>query len=248
MSVYSGEKGSLEDADGGSHGALDVERLDVLPVLLQQGDQEVDGSHGVGNQLILSHLGVTNGNTQAENLLQLELDGALHLGNLLIQVVRVGDGGGELAGLVQTGSEKTGNLLDDDIGGEEDIKRLGQLLHQLLILVQLLQILNRLEGNVQGLGLVTVHLITENADAHVGLGHVGEADGTGKTLITLRIVVLQTNLQLDSLVKVALSLGISGGGQDGGEGLTHSRGGDLTIQTLEYAVQRGWMDGGGVGG
>lgn len=32
----------LEKTDGLAHGGLDVEGLDVLPVLLQQGDEEVD--------------------------------------------------------------------------------------------------------------------------------------------------------------------------------------------------------------
>ena len=32
----------LEQTDGLAHGGLDVKRLDVLPVLLEQGDEEVD--------------------------------------------------------------------------------------------------------------------------------------------------------------------------------------------------------------
>ena len=32
----------LEETDGLAHGGLDVQRLDVLPVLLEQGDEEVD--------------------------------------------------------------------------------------------------------------------------------------------------------------------------------------------------------------
>ena len=32
----------LEETDGLAHGSLDVERLDVLPILLEQGNEEVD--------------------------------------------------------------------------------------------------------------------------------------------------------------------------------------------------------------
>ena len=32
----------LEETDGLAHGRLDVKRLDVLPVLLEEGDEEVD--------------------------------------------------------------------------------------------------------------------------------------------------------------------------------------------------------------
>ena len=52
----------------GSHGALDVERANVLPVLLEQRHQEVDGQMNVLDQLILGHVDVANGDVQAEDL------------------------------------------------------------------------------------------------------------------------------------------------------------------------------------
>ena len=82
-----------------AHGGLDVEGLDVLPVLLQQGHQEVHGQVDVLSQLLLCHLNVSNGNVKAENLLHLELDGGLEVQGLLLQVVVVSDKGGELASL-----------------------------------------------------------------------------------------------------------------------------------------------------
>jgi hypothetical protein len=48
--------------------------------------------------------------------------------------------------------------------------------------------------------------ITENADGHLGAGDGGETDGTRETLVTLGIVVLETNLEFDGLVEVALLL------------------------------------------
>ena len=74
-----------------------MQRLDVLPRLLQQGDQEVDGQHGVGDNLVLVHVDVTNGTSETKDLLQLELDGGPDLDELLGEVVRVRDGGGELS-------------------------------------------------------------------------------------------------------------------------------------------------------
>ena len=35
-------KAQLEEADGFAHSRLDVKRLDVLPVLLEEGDEEID--------------------------------------------------------------------------------------------------------------------------------------------------------------------------------------------------------------
>lgn len=197
---------NLVEADGLVHGGLDEQGLDVLPVLLEKGDQEVDGHHDVGEELILGHLDVADSDTQAEDLLELELDGGTDLVGLLADVVGVGDGGGELTGLVETRSQKTGNLLDQGLGSEESIVLLGELLDLLLVLVELLEVINGLELHADLLGLVAVKGITENADGHLGAGDVGEADGARETLVTLGIVVLQSNLEFDSLDEVTLLL------------------------------------------
>ena len=84
-----------------AHGGLDVEGLDVLPVLLQQGHQEVHGQVDVLSQLLLCHLNVSNGNVKAENLLHLELDGGLEVKDLGVEVIRVRHQGGELSCLHQ---------------------------------------------------------------------------------------------------------------------------------------------------
>ena len=75
-----------------------MERADVLPVLLEQRNQEVDGEHDVGSDLVLGHVDVSDGDTKAENLLELELDSALDLGDLVVEVLTVRDGSRELSG------------------------------------------------------------------------------------------------------------------------------------------------------
>lgn len=157
-----------------AHGGLDVQRLDVLPVLLKKRDKEVDGQHDVSNGLLLSHVDVGNSDTKAKNLLKLELDGGADLISLSGKVVVVGDRGRELANLVETGTEKTGNLLDKSFGSDESIVLLGELLNELLVLVELLQILNRLELHTSSLSLIAVESITENADGHLGTGNIGK--------------------------------------------------------------------------
>lgn len=59
---------SLIEALWLSHGALDVECSDILPVLLQQRHQEIHCQVDVVDQLILGHLDMTNGNSQTQNL------------------------------------------------------------------------------------------------------------------------------------------------------------------------------------
>lgn len=58
----------LVKALGWSHGALDVQSSDVLPVLLQQRYKEVDGDGDVGSELLRCHADMTNSNSQAKNL------------------------------------------------------------------------------------------------------------------------------------------------------------------------------------
>ena len=54
--------------------------------------------HDVAKNLVVGHLDVADGDTQAENLLELELDRRADLDQLVVQVFGVSDGGGELSG------------------------------------------------------------------------------------------------------------------------------------------------------
>lgn len=97
---------ALVDAAGRRHGSLDGEAPNVLPALLQQRDEVVDGQHDVGDQLLLRHADVADGDTHAEHLLELELDGGLDLVHPGAEVVGVRDGRGELASCGGTGLER----------------------------------------------------------------------------------------------------------------------------------------------
>lgn len=102
-----------------------MEGLDVLPVLLQQGHEEVHGQVDVLSQFLLGHLNVSNGNVQAENLLHLELDGGLQVEHLCLDVISVGDERGELARLSRNSDY---NLIGSDSGQEFQIHEVfGQL-------------------------------------------------------------------------------------------------------------------------
>lgn len=59
------------------------------------------------------------------------------------------------------------------------------------------------------LGTVQIVLVTQDADGHVGARDGGQLDGTRETLVTLGIIVLQADLELDGLKEVAL-LGLIG--------------------------------------
>jgi len=78
-----------------AHGGLDMQGLDILPVLLEQRNEEIDTQHDVCKHLVLRHLNMADGNSQTKDFLQLELDGRSHLGQFVGEVLRVGDGSGE---------------------------------------------------------------------------------------------------------------------------------------------------------
>jgi hypothetical protein len=195
---------NLVESEGGAHGRLDDQRANVLPVLLKKRDKEVGGHHDLGGELVLGHLDVANSDGHAENLLKLELDGGSHIVDLGVEVLVVGNGGGELTSLGELGSEKSGNLLDQSLGGNEGVVLLGELLDELLVLVELLEILNGHSINTNGLGSVDIESITKDTDGHVRSGDLGELDGSRETLVSLGVVVLETNLELNGLEEVSL--------------------------------------------
>lgn len=212
---------------GRAHAGLDGQAADVLPTLLQQRHEVVDGQHDVGDQLILGHADVSNSDTHAQNLLQLELDGGLDFGDFAGEIFVVRDGGGEFASLGETGAQETGNLLDQRVRGDKGIVLAGEFLDQLLVLVQLLQVVGRHGVNTVMLGSVNVVLVTENTvgscqstgryksggvgqggvpDCHARSGNGWQLDGSGETLVTLRVIVLEADLQFDRLEEVSLLL------------------------------------------
>ena len=67
--------------------------------------------------------------------------------------------------LVQPGAQQSRDLLDQSVGGQEGVVLGGQLLHLLLVLIQLLEVVSRHGRNTASLGLVNVLLVTEQTDA-----------------------------------------------------------------------------------
>ena len=74
--------------------------------------------------------------------------------------------------LVEPGSEEPRDLLDQGVGAEEGVVLLGEALHLLLVLVELLEVVGGHELDALGLGLVAVLLVAEQAHGELLAGHV----------------------------------------------------------------------------
>ena len=188
----------------GSHGRLDVHGSNVLPLLLKKRCQEICCKLDVDNDLLLLHVDISNSNVEAHDLLHLELDGGFDLVNLLLHILTTGKKGGELTSLGKTRSKKTGNLLNHVIGGKEEIVLLRELLHKLLVFVELLKGLSVHVIDADTIGLLTMGSISKHATLDVGAGDLRKTESSGETLVTLGVVVLKGDLEFNGLGEVTL--------------------------------------------
>jgi len=209
----------LIDTDRCTHRSLDVERLDVLPALLQKRDEEVDATLDVGLDLLLSEGNVGNSNTKAKGLLHLELDLRLKLKNLSGKVISVLDDSRELTGTVEGRTVHLGDLTKNSLRSKEAVVLLAKLLQGLLVTADGLKTVNTHARKTKFLGLIKMDLITKDANLDVLLARVGQTDDTTETLVLLDIPVLKTNLEFDGLNEVTLAAfgedGVDGGLESG---------------------------------
>merc|ERR1711930_14138 len=179
----------LVKSDCWSHGGFDVEGPDVLPLFLQQGNQEIDGHVDVLDQLIVVHVDITDGDGQAQNF--------FHLFDFGNHIVSLGQNGWKLTGLVQTWSQQSRNLSDQSIGSQESVVFFGELFNQFFVLVEFFQVIDGHVWDVEFGGFINMGLVTEDANGEFWSGGVWELDGTGESLVLLWIVVFEHDLKLN---------------------------------------------------
>jgi len=191
-----------------SHGGLDIEALDLLPVLRQQRHHEVDGQRGVRLHISLAHADVGHGHTEAQRLLglELELDAGLLRGDLLVDVLVRAEHCGELASLVQTGAQQTRDQANQGGRSQEAVVRVCELLHQLLVLLELLEVILGHGRDAGHLGALAVLGIADDAHGELLLGGNGQTHNSAEALVLGGVEVLQSHLQLDRLEEAALLL------------------------------------------
>jgi len=162
--------------------------------------------------------------------------------------------------LRKTRTQETRDLLDQGVGSNEGIVLACELLDELLVLVQLLQVIGAHGVDTSVLSTIDIMLVTENAniksacvhlhvcifsdvpDAHAGAGNDRETNGPGETLVTLRIIVLEADLEFDGLEEVSL-LGLKGVLKELLDVGTHSGCGEIvsvcSLESLRNSRTRG---------
>ena len=108
--------------DGSGHGGLDVDRLDVVPALLEERGQEIEGHHDVLLELVIGHIGAADGGGEAGDLLELELDGSLDVIELVLEGSVVVNDKRESLDLGEDGSDNSWHLLEDGVRGEKSLR------------------------------------------------------------------------------------------------------------------------------
>lgn len=69
----------LVQTAGRRHGSLENHNAHVLPSLLRQGYEKVDGQHDVSNQLVFDHSHISYSYGETQHLIQLEFNGQSQL-------------------------------------------------------------------------------------------------------------------------------------------------------------------------
>ena len=177
-----------------------------MPSFLGQRGQEVESHDHVLTQLLIRHLLVASRNVHASDLLELPLDGGTHIIDLLLDGFSVSNRLREHADSVQSGTADNWDLLHQRISGKQKRVLLSPVLDELLVLVEFLEGVkgSNLNVNTDLFALISVFLIGNQADLQAGTRNVGQADTADETLILRRVVVLEGDLELNSLSELAL--------------------------------------------
>jgi hypothetical protein len=183
-----------------------VERLDVLPVLLEERGEEVNGSLDVLLDLILSQFNVSDGDSEARSLLELELNLAIHLVDLGLEIISMSHRSRELASLVQTRTKQTGDLLEDGLRSNKTAVTASEVLDLLFVLLEGGKGFDVHGGEADALGNIHVEGITKDTNIGLEFGGVGQLDNTRETLVFHGVVGLETDLEFDGLNEASMLL------------------------------------------
>jgi len=181
-----------------------VETLDVLPALGQQGDEEVDRLGQVASELFNAESINAEALSEPRELLDSESDGSHHFLDLLLDVLSLADGHGELTNRGDVSTNALGDILVDGFGDEEEIELTSPLLDQLGFVVELLQIVLIDSFDAESLSLLEVLHSADDADLKVRAA-VRVKSGRGvETLFLFGVIVAEHDLELQGFHELAL--------------------------------------------
>merc|ERR1712048_105841 len=187
--------------ENGTHCALQVQNLNVLPPTLKKRDQKVDRELHITAEFVFCHGDVSHSKIQAENLFHGIFDRACHFVYVVKGIVARRNTGRELALAVET-RQKTGHTLDQSIGSHESIVLVSDLLELGLFLLQGLELVLRDVRQTFFPSFFThfdVLCIGNNADLGVRLWRKWKAVCATEALVLCWAKIFDRDLKLDRL-------------------------------------------------
>jgi len=106
--------------------------------------------------------------------------------------------GRKFSHFVQLGACQTRDLTDEGIRGKKGIVTLGPLLDLLLIFLEFLKTIGIDVRNLESGRLINMFLITNDNEAHLGLGFEGQNDRATEFFLSSEIKILETDLEFNS--------------------------------------------------
>mmetsp|Transcript_100891 Transcript_100891/g.314523 ORF Transcript_100891/g.314523 Transcript_100891/m.314523 type:complete len:234 (+) Transcript_100891:151-852(+) len=176
-----------------------METLDVVPILLQQGDKEIDGHQQITPQLFGAHADIPYRGTKAKDLLQLPFHLTLRFSHLCSQVVRRMDNAGKLAGPARARTKDTRYLRNQGLRCQKAVVRFLESPHELLVPVQLLEIVHAPEWDACTLRLLAMDRVPDDADGQARARCERKGDSAAEAPVARNIVVPEPNLQVHGL-------------------------------------------------
>ena len=181
-----------------------MHRFDVLPALGQKGGQEVECLGEVLSDLLLVHGVDGDALSQPGELLHSESDGAVELVDLVLDVLVLADGDGQLADGGDVPTDELGDVPGKGVRHHQHVVLTGPLLDQLGLVVELLELIKVDRIDVDLLGLLDVGHGSDEADFQLALHRVAQSSRGVKPLLFFGVVVSQHHLQVDGLHEVPL--------------------------------------------
>lgn len=182
---------SSQNFDWFSHCSFDVNGFKIVPSFFKQRRKEVECHNNVLSEFIISHFFVSCSNIHASNFLKLPFNWGFDIIKLLSKRFLMSDWLREHTNSVQYWSKNDWDLLYKCISCEKSSIFLCPLFDKLFVFIEFFKIIKSSYFNIKVVccDLISVFLISNQADFHLWSWNVWKSNWTNESLIFLWIVI-----------------------------------------------------------